>query len=82
MSILLKNQNAIAPLDSFNAAPLSYREKEILCYLVKGLSHKQIAASCNITYDTVRFHMKNIYHKLQVSSMTEAVAKAITQQLV
>jgi DNA-binding NarL/FixJ family response regulator len=82
MSISLKNQNSIVPLEPFTDAPLSCREKEILRYLVKGLSHKQIAASCNITYDTVRFHMKNIYHKLQVSSMTEAVAKAITEHLV
>lgn len=62
--------------------PLSDREKEILQHLVKGLSYKQIAADCSITYDTVRFHMKNIYSKLHVSSMTEVVAKAIREKLV
>jgi DNA-binding NarL/FixJ family response regulator len=61
---------------------LSDREKEVLLHLVKGLSYKQIASACSITYDTVRFHMKNIYAKLHVSSMTEAVAKAIRQKLV
>jgi DNA-binding CsgD family transcriptional regulator len=61
---------------------LSEREKEILHFLVKGLSYKQIAAECNITYSTVRFHMGNIYTKLQVSSMTEAVAKALLLKLV
>lgn len=61
---------------------LSEREREILRFLVKGLSYKQIAAECNITYSTVRFHMGNIYSKLQVSSMTEAVAKALQQRLV
>lgn len=61
---------------------LSEREKEILVHLVKGLSYKQIALACTITYDTVRFHMKNIYTKLHVSSMTEAVALAIRQKLV
>jgi DNA-binding NarL/FixJ family response regulator len=35
----------------------------------------------NITYDTVRAHMKKIYERLHVASMTEAVAKAINQQL-
>jgi len=35
----------------------------------------------NITYDTVRAHMKKIYEKLHVASMTEAVAKAINQNL-
>lgn len=61
---------------------LSDREKEILQLLVNGLSYKMIAGACNISYDTVRFHMKNIYEKLHVSSMTEAVAKAIKNKLV
>jgi DNA-binding NarL/FixJ family response regulator len=41
-----------------------------------------IADSCNITYETVRSHMKKIYEKLHVASMTEAVAKAINQKIV
>ncbi|HET6991151.1 MAG TPA: response regulator transcription factor [Bacteroidia bacterium] len=61
---------------------LSEREKEILGLLVKGLSYKMIASQCNISYDTVRFHMKNIYQKLHVSSMTEAVVKAINEKLI
>jgi DNA-binding NarL/FixJ family response regulator len=40
-----------------------------------------IAGRMNITYDTVRAHMKKIYEKLHVASMTEAVAKAISQKL-
>jgi DNA-binding NarL/FixJ family response regulator len=61
---------------------LSKREYEVLQELVNGLSYKQIAAKLDITYDTVRFHMKNIYVKLQVSSISEAVGKAIRQRLV
>jgi DNA-binding NarL/FixJ family response regulator len=61
---------------------LSAREKEILACLVNGMSYKMIAESCSISYDTVRFHMKNIYEKLHVNSMTEAVAKAINQHIV
>jgi DNA-binding NarL/FixJ family response regulator len=61
---------------------LTKREYEVLQELVNGLSYKQIAAKFDITYDTVRFHMKNIYVKLQVTSMTEAVAKALLQRLV
>ena len=60
---------------------LSLREKEVLGLLVEGLSYKMIAAKLNITYDTVRAHMKKIYEKLHVASMTEAVAKAINQKL-
>jgi DNA-binding NarL/FixJ family response regulator len=60
---------------------LSIREKEVLGLLVDGLSYKMIAGKLNITYDTVRAHMKKIYEKLHVASMTEAVAKAINQKL-
>ncbi|MEO5571535.1 MAG: response regulator transcription factor [Bacteroidia bacterium] len=61
---------------------LTTREKEILTCLVKGMSYKMIAENCSISYETVRSHMKNIYDKLHVASMTEAVAKAINQKLV
>jgi DNA-binding NarL/FixJ family response regulator len=60
---------------------LSTREKEVLGLLVDGLSYKMIAAKLNITYDTVRAHMKKIYEKLHVASMTEAVAKAISENI-
>lgn len=60
---------------------LTTREKEVLSFLVEGLSYKMIAAKLGITYDTVRAHMKKIYEKLHVASMTEAVAKAITQNI-
>ena len=60
---------------------LSMREKEVLSLLVDGLSYKMIAGKLNITYDTVRAHMKKIYEKLHVASMTEAVAKAINQNI-
>ena len=65
-----------------SSAQLSDREKEILGHLVKGLSYKMIADKCSITYDTVRFHMKNIYSKLHVESMTEAVAMAIQKKII
>ena len=60
---------------------LSTREMEVLKLLVDGLPYKMIAANLNVTYDTVRAHMKKIYYKLHVASMTEAVAKAINNKL-
>src|SRR6476619_2640609 len=59
----------------------SIREKEVLGLLVDGLSYKMIAAQLSMTYDTIRTHMKKIYEKLHVASMTEAVAKAISQNI-
>ena len=61
---------------------LTSREKEVFTYLVKGFSYKMIADSCHITYETVRSHMKKIYEKLHVASMTEAVALVINKRLV
>lgn len=61
---------------------LTERETEVLAQLVEGRSYKMIASHCGISYDTVRFHMKNIYGKLQVESMTEAVSMALKQGLI
>lgn len=61
---------------------LTEREREILNLLVKGNSYKMIADICFISMDTVRSHIKKIYEKLHVHSQTEAVAKAIHNQIV
>jgi DNA-binding NarL/FixJ family response regulator len=61
---------------------LSDREKEVLSALTLGKSYKMIAESCTISIDTVRFHIKNIYEKLHVHSMTEAVSKALREKLI
>ena len=61
---------------------LTIREKEVLACIVNGLSHKMVAHELNISYETVRSHVKKIYEKLHVSSLTEVVAKAINQNLV
>lgn len=65
-----------------NPYKLSGREKEILEFLVKGYSYKMIAKECQISTETVKTHLKNIYAKLQVNCGTEAVAKAIKDQIV
>ncbi|MFN0274484.1 MAG: response regulator [Chitinophagales bacterium] len=61
---------------------LSRREKEVLDLLVQGKSLKSVSADLFISYDTVRSHIKGIYEKLHVASMTEAVAKAINERLI
>jgi DNA-binding NarL/FixJ family response regulator len=60
---------------------LSDREAEILQYLVDGLSYKMIADKVNISYNTVNSHIKKIYDKLQVHSVSEAVSKAIRNNI-
>ena len=68
--------------ETVNDFDLSDREKEVVKYLVQGMSYKLIAESCFISPETVNGHIKNIYKKLQVHSKSEAVAKAIKGRLV
>lgn len=61
---------------------LTQREKEVLGCIVNGLSYKMVADKLSISYETVRTHIKKIYEKLHVASLTEVVAKAINQKIV
>jgi len=60
---------------------LSKREKEILKCLVEGSSYKITAQKCGIANETVKSHVRKIYEKLHVTSMSGAVAKAIRENL-
>ncbi len=61
---------------------LSDREQEVLAQLVEGRSYRDIASSLFISVDGVRYHLRHIYEKLQVSSRAEAVAKSLKERLV
>lgn len=61
---------------------LTNREHEILELLVEGKSYKLIASDLFVSYETVHSHIKNIYKKLHVASMTEAVSKAIKDKII
>lgn len=65
-----------------NPYQLTPREHDILSHLSQGNSYKMIATATNISIDTVRTHIKKIYDKLQVHSMTEAVSKALNEGIV
>lgn len=61
-------------------SPLTPRETEILQQVCVGKSYKMIAAELFISQETVHSHLKNIYRKLEVSSKTEAMAKAFRER--
>lgn len=61
---------------------LTQREREVLQCMVKGMSYKMIADACDISFNTVHSHVKNIYEKLHVNSAPEAVVKALEWRLV
>lgn len=54
---------------------LSRREREVVHELVQGLSNKAIARTLDLTEHTVKFHLKNIFRKLDVSRRTQAIAR-------
>ena len=60
---------------------LSDRERGVLDGLAAGLMYKEIAAKAGISTETVRVHVRNIYHKLQVKSRMEAVRKVFPKGL-
>jgi two-component system response regulator DegU len=62
-------------------AGLTEREAEILTALAQGLSNQAISAKLWITEQTVKFHLTNIYRKLDVANRTEAARFAFANGL-
>jgi NarL family two-component system response regulator LiaR len=60
---------------------LTEREKEVLGLLVSGMTNPEIADQLVVSKSTVKFHVSSILSKLHVSSRTEAVAKALQENL-
>lgn len=61
---------------------LTPHETRLLELLVKGHSYKTAAAEFNVSVNTIKFHIGQIYEKLQVHSKSEAVATALSHRLV
>jgi DNA-binding NarL/FixJ family response regulator len=60
---------------------LTPHEVRLLKLLVEGHSYKTAAAELGVTVNTVAFHIKSIYGKLQVHSKSEAVARVLRDNL-
>jgi DNA-binding CsgD family transcriptional regulator len=70
-------------LDPKSDAPqLSNRERECLCLVAHGQTMPAIAHHLKIANSTVRYHIENAVQKLDVSSRSEAIAKALTHGLI
>jgi DNA-binding NarL/FixJ family response regulator len=61
---------------------LTPHETRLLKLLVEGHNYTTAAEELRVSYNTVKFHMRHIYEKLQVHSKSEAVAKALQNRLV
>jgi len=61
---------------------LTPHELTLLKLMVEGHHYKTAASEMGISINTVSFHLRHIYEKLQVHSKTEAVAKALRENLI
>jgi two-component system response regulator DegU len=68
-------------VESF-VSPLTPRETEILTYIAKGYFNKQIAASLNISEQTIKNHITSILRKLDANARTQAVVTALKRGLI
>ena len=69
---MLDARNTPSLLDS-----LTQREQEILSHLARGESNKAIARELDISYDTVKLHVRHVLAKLNLSSRVEAAVFAV-----
>ena len=61
---------------------LTPHETKLLRLLVEGHNYKTAAVELGVSVNTISFHMRRIYEKLQVHSKSAAVSKALRQRLV
>jgi DNA-binding NarL/FixJ family response regulator len=64
------------------ADSLTEREIQLLRWMVEGYSNKAIAQELFISENTVKYHIRNIFQKLEVQNRTEAVAYALREGLI
>jgi DNA-binding NarL/FixJ family response regulator len=81
-SYLMKQLAHPGPQQEKPVMPLSEREVEILRLLADGLSNKAISERVSLSENTVKYHLKNILHKLNVQNRTEAVMYALRNDLI
>lgn len=60
--------------------PLSERETEVLGYITKGYTGKEIAGKMHVSINTVKTHLRHIYQKLHVRSRTEILLRFRQEQ--
>ena len=58
---------------------LTARERDMLATLTIGYTNQQIASQLDISLNTVKFHLKNLYDKLGVARRAQAVAFYLTE---
>ncbi|MCB0064380.1 MAG: response regulator transcription factor, partial [Caldilineaceae bacterium] len=63
-----------------NLVDLTEREEEVVDLLADGLTNNEIADQLSVTERTVRFHLRNIYDKIDVNSRASAISWALKRR--
>ena len=83
VDILLPHLNEILIRQGFVSTPeISEREAEVLKWAAAGKSNWELSKILNISERTVKFHLRNIYRKLDVQNRSQAVAQAMRSGLI
>ncbi len=61
---------------------LTERETDVLEQLARGHTYREVGRRCGISHNTVAFHVKQIYDKLQVNSRGEAIYRAVNDGII
>jgi DNA-binding NarL/FixJ family response regulator len=77
IAMLLPQEERIEPALRAPAEALTPRELEVLQWMARGLTNRQIARRLEISEHTVKFHAGSVLGKLNARSRAEAVARAI-----
>lgn len=73
LSLQQKNKNSFLDV-------LTFREKEIVSLVEKGLSYKQMSDQLFVTTYTINYHLKNIYKKLNIHSKSELLSRLMEER--
>lgn len=78
LNTLIDKIDSFEKVNESTETPLTKREVEILSFVAKGFTNKEIASAFSISPKTIEFHLKNIYKKSETSGRSEAIAHAIS----
>ncbi|HEX5615885.1 MAG TPA: response regulator transcription factor [Acidimicrobiia bacterium] len=71
----------LIPVERSHEHPLTRREREVLALVAEGRSTREIASALSVTVATVKSHLVHLYAKLDAGTREEALARAVSLQL-
>ncbi|MFN3214805.1 MAG: LuxR C-terminal-related transcriptional regulator [Henriciella sp.] len=79
---LISDINTQDPHRSDARSILSHREADVMRQVLSGRTNREIANALSISQNTVKFHLKNVFQKLSVSSRAEAISACLRSDVI